>query len=223
MSTLTVTEAKASFGRLADRALRTGKPVIVKRKGRLVQIARYAQIDPLPIFPVGSLKVTRREIELDQLAGPDVGPEFWAIKFSQWDVVKVRINPGDRDEHPAVVVSREEICSDERKPFVNVLYGSTKRPADEKSVTEIQLNGADGLERPTVFSCTHLYTIHRSKISQCLGRVAPERRRQIGRAIVALYRLPLWATSAGGPGRAGPLSLPARVARPRSAGPTAAV
>jgi len=113
------------------------------------------------------------------------------MKFSQWDVVKARINPGDRDEHPAVVVSREEICADERKALVNVLYGSTKRPTDQKAETEILLNGADGLDRPTLFSCAHFYTVHRSKIGQRLGRVTPERRRQIGRAIVALYRLPL--------------------------------
>jgi hypothetical protein len=75
MSALTVSEAKAKFGRLADRALRTGKPVLVLRKGRLVQIAPYAPTEPMPIYPAGSLKVTSREISLDQLAGPDVAPE----------------------------------------------------------------------------------------------------------------------------------------------------
>ncbi len=76
MSTLTVSEAKAQFGRLADRALRTGKPVLVERKGRLVQIAPYAPTKPIPVYPAGSLKVTPREIALDQLAGPDVAPDF---------------------------------------------------------------------------------------------------------------------------------------------------
>lgn len=76
MSTLTVSEAKAKFGRLADRALRTGKPVLVQRKGRLVQIAAYVPIEPIPVYPAGSLKVTPREIALDHLAGPDVAPEF---------------------------------------------------------------------------------------------------------------------------------------------------
>ena len=113
------------------------------------------------------------------------------MNFSQWDVVKVRINPGDRDEHPAVVLSREEVCGNERKALVNVLYGTTKKPADQKAETEVQLNSADGLERPTLYSCAHIYTVHRGKISGRLGRVAPERRRQIERAIVALYRLPL--------------------------------
>lgn len=75
MSTLTVTEAKAKFGRLADRALRTGKPVLVRRKGRLVQIAAHVPFEPIPHFPVGSLKVTQRQLDLDKLAGPDVGPD----------------------------------------------------------------------------------------------------------------------------------------------------
>ena len=76
MSTLTISEARAKFGRLADRALRTGKPVLVKRKGRLVQIAPYAPTEPIPAHPRGSLKVTAREIALDRLAGPDVAPDF---------------------------------------------------------------------------------------------------------------------------------------------------
>ena len=76
MSTLSVTEAKAKFGRLADRALRTGKPVLVQRKGHLVQIAPYAPMEPIPVYPAGSLKVTPREIALDQLAGPGIAPDF---------------------------------------------------------------------------------------------------------------------------------------------------
>lgn len=29
------------------------------------------------------------------------------MNVHQWDIVKVRVNPGDKDEHPAVVLSRE--------------------------------------------------------------------------------------------------------------------
>jgi mRNA-degrading endonuclease toxin of MazEF toxin-antitoxin module len=109
----------------------------------------------------------------------------------QWDIVRVRINPEDRDEHPAVVVSCEEFCLSTERTKLNVLYGSTRRPNERQAPYEITLNGADGLERPTVFNCGHLYTIDRRKITAAAGRVAPERRRQIGRAIVATYRLPL--------------------------------
>jgi mRNA-degrading endonuclease toxin of MazEF toxin-antitoxin module len=109
----------------------------------------------------------------------------------QWDIVRVRIRPTDRDEHPAVIVSNDEICADENYRVLNVLYGGTRRPGQSVRAHEAVLNGADGLERPTVFSCHHLYTVERAKISARLGEVTRERRRQIGRAIVATYRLPL--------------------------------
>ena len=112
-------------------------------------------------------------------------------KLSQWDVVRVRINPEDRDMHPAVLISREEVCRDERKARLNVLYGTTRRPGDAPDPLEVQLNGADGLERPTLFTCAHIYTVSRRNILQGMGRVTPERRRQIGRKIAEAFRLPL--------------------------------
>jgi mRNA-degrading endonuclease toxin of MazEF toxin-antitoxin module len=112
--------------------------------------------------------------------------------LSQWDVVKVRINPNDRDEHPAVILSPDELCANPHKAKLNVLYGTTRRPADggagEFAVT---LNGADGLEHPTNFDCSYVYTIDRARISMRMGRVAHERRRQIGRKIIATFRLPM--------------------------------
>jgi hypothetical protein len=35
--------------------------------------------------------------------------------FSQWDITRVRINPTDKDEHPAIVLSRVEACTDPRR------------------------------------------------------------------------------------------------------------
>lgn len=113
------------------------------------------------------------------------------IEVQQWDVVRVRIRPDERDEHPAIVLTCDEFCQDPRRNTLNVLYGTTKRPATTAELYEVTLNGADGLERPTLFNCGHLYTIDRRKISGQIGRVVPERRRQIGRKIVATYRLPL--------------------------------
>ncbi len=109
----------------------------------------------------------------------------------QWDVVRVRINPADKDEHPAVVLSCDEFCADARRMMLNVLYGTTRRPADSPDHYEATLNGADGLERPTLVNCGHLYTVDRRKITGRIGRVSAERRRQIGRKIVTTYRLPL--------------------------------
>ena len=113
------------------------------------------------------------------------------IRFRQWDLVKVRLRPEDRDEHYCVIISPEEFCVDDRKPLVNVLTGTSRRPAIVPDLHEVTLNGADGLERSTLFNCGHFHQIHRTKITHVVGRVSSERRRQIGRKIVATYRLPL--------------------------------
>jgi mRNA-degrading endonuclease toxin of MazEF toxin-antitoxin module len=111
--------------------------------------------------------------------------------LNQWDVVRVLIRPEDRDQHPAVVLTCDEFCQDARRQAINVLYGTTKRPATSPDAYEVTLNGADGPEHATLFNCGHLYTIDRRKVTARLGRVSPERRRQIGRKIVATFRLPL--------------------------------
>jgi mRNA-degrading endonuclease toxin of MazEF toxin-antitoxin module len=108
---------------------------------------------------------------------------------SQWDIVRVRINPEDRDEHPAIVLSREEACRDERRRSLNVLYGTTRRPADGIPQLAVQLNGADGLERATLFDCAQIYLVQKAKISGSMGRVSSERRRQISRKIAEAFRL----------------------------------
>jgi mRNA-degrading endonuclease toxin of MazEF toxin-antitoxin module len=109
----------------------------------------------------------------------------------QWDIVRVRIKPTDKDEHPAVVITCDEFCVDARRTTLNVLYGTTKRPSDTPDYYEATLNGADGLDHATLINCGHLYTIDRRRITAHIGRVSAERRRQIGRKIVAVYRLPL--------------------------------
>jgi mRNA-degrading endonuclease toxin of MazEF toxin-antitoxin module len=105
--------------------------------------------------------------------------------------VRVRIRPEDRDEHPAVVLTCDEFCTDADKIVLNVLYGTTRRSGAGPRPHEIVLNGTDGPDDATLFSCGHIFTIDRRKIAAVQGRVTPERRRQIGRRIVATYRLPL--------------------------------
>lgn len=42
-----------------------------------------------------------------------------------------------------------------------------------------------------VFNCVYFFAVDRRRITTVLGRVAVERRRQIGRIEVASYRFPL--------------------------------
>lgn len=113
------------------------------------------------------------------------------MNVAQWDIVRVRINPEDRDEHPAVVFSPDEHCADSRRGKINVLYCTTRRPGAALRVHEIVLNGADGLDHPTLVNCAYFYSVPRAKIGGQIGRVGLERRRQINRKIFAVFRMSL--------------------------------
>lgn len=107
----------------------------------------------------------------------------------QWDVVKVRINPEDRDEHPALILSPSEVAGNPRWPKVNILYGTTKRPADRLLPGEFVLDEADGCEHLTKFDCIFFPVISKQKVTAVLGSVSPNRRRPLQQTIAASLRL----------------------------------
>lgn len=107
----------------------------------------------------------------------------------QWDIVKVKVNPKDRDAHPAVVLSCEEDCQDPEFLRVNVLYGSKRQPAASLEAWQILLNGADGLDFQTSVDCGVIYLAPKTSCSPALGTVGHERRRLIGRKINEVLRL----------------------------------
>ena len=108
----------------------------------------------------------------------------------QWDIVRVRINPKDRDAHPAVVLSGEEDCQDPKFLRINVLYGSKRPPAAVLHPWQVLLNGADGLDFLTAVDCGVFYLVSKDACSPAIGRVSLERRRAIGRKIIEVLRLP---------------------------------
>ena len=69
MEVLTVAKAKAGFSRVTRHVIRSRKPVIVSTPAGLVQIAPYELPEEVPPAPPGSLKRTRREIELGNTFG----------------------------------------------------------------------------------------------------------------------------------------------------------
>ena len=109
----------------------------------------------------------------------------------QWDIVSVRVRAEDKEEHPAVILSREEWCQDTRQSVINVLYCTTKRPGSGATALDVTLNGADGLDRATLVACGHVFSVPRLRISSVIGRVSIARRPQIGRTLVFAFRLPL--------------------------------
>jgi PemK-like, MazF-like toxin of type II toxin-antitoxin system len=107
----------------------------------------------------------------------------------QWDIVKVRINAGDRDEHPAIVLSPAEVAGSPRVDRINVIYGSTRRPAQQLRPGEVLLDEADGLDHLTVFDCLLFPVVKKAAISAVMGQVSTERRRHLQRTLVAALRL----------------------------------
>ena len=110
------------------------------------------------------------------------------MKIEQWDIVRFRINPADRDLHPGVVVSAAEWCADERKPRLNVLACSKRVPVEGARNHQVLLNGADGLEFPSVCGCEFFHVIARESVYEIIGRVTPTRRRAISRKINEVLR-----------------------------------
>jgi len=108
----------------------------------------------------------------------------------QWDIVKVRINPKDRDTHPAVIISCEEDCQDKELLRINVLYGSKRAPTSALDPWQVLLNGADGLDFQTALDCGIFYLVPKAACAAAVGSVSLERRRLIGRKINEILRLP---------------------------------
>jgi hypothetical protein len=66
MKTLSISEAKRRFGRVADRALR-GETIIIVRKSRLLQLQEYKPIEPIPIRPLGYFKNLDTKAEIRKM------------------------------------------------------------------------------------------------------------------------------------------------------------
>jgi hypothetical protein len=107
----------------------------------------------------------------------------------QWDIVRVRINANDRDEHPAIVLSPAEVSLSPRVDRVNVIYGSTRRPGHELRPGEVILDEADGLDHLTVFDCLLFPVVKKGAISAVVGHISAERKRHLHRTLVSALRL----------------------------------
>jgi len=111
------------------------------------------------------------------------------MRIEQWDIVRFRINPIDRDLHPGVVISAPEWCANECKLRLNVLACSKRIPADGIKTHQVLLNGSDGLEFSSVCGCEFFHIIARESVQEIIGRVSPARRRAIGRKLNEVLRL----------------------------------
>jgi hypothetical protein len=66
MDYLTVTAAKPKLGRLMDRVLKRGEPVIIRRGKRFLQLSEYIVPEPIPQRPVGYFAVEEPRAEYER-------------------------------------------------------------------------------------------------------------------------------------------------------------
>jgi hypothetical protein len=81
------------------------------------------------------------------------------------------------------------ICQAPRVDRINVIYGSTRRPAQDLRPGEVLLDEADGLDHLTVFDCLLFPVVKKAAISAVIGHVSTERKRHLHRTLVATLRL----------------------------------
>jgi hypothetical protein len=66
MDYLTVSTAKPKLGRLLDRVLKKGEPVIIRRGNRFLQISEYVLPEPIPQRPTGYFTAAETPAEYER-------------------------------------------------------------------------------------------------------------------------------------------------------------
>jgi mRNA-degrading endonuclease toxin of MazEF toxin-antitoxin module len=107
----------------------------------------------------------------------------------QWEIWTYSFPSGD---HPAVILSPPEICSNDDVDEVNVLFASSARPVNRPPKShEVVLDASDGLDWKTVVRCQRIYLVKKGALKGKRGLVSTSRRREISRKLVEVFRLPI--------------------------------
>jgi mRNA-degrading endonuclease toxin of MazEF toxin-antitoxin module len=107
----------------------------------------------------------------------------------QWDIYSYAFREGD---HPAIVLSPDELAENPDVDEVNVLFAATCRPIMRPPKRhEVILDESDGLDWKTVVRCHQFVLVRKANLRSRRGAVSQSRRREIARKIVEVFRLPI--------------------------------
>ncbi|MFA5058329.1 MAG: type II toxin-antitoxin system PemK/MazF family toxin [Opitutaceae bacterium] len=107
----------------------------------------------------------------------------------RWDIVFLPAHEKDKEGHPAVVLSADDIMEDDRQLRFNAIVGTKKQPAENADSHHVILDGADGLAFTTLVDCSLVYVAKKTSIMRSGGNVTVHRRQQIQRAVRACLGL----------------------------------
>ncbi|MGH7946001.1 MAG: hypothetical protein ACREH8_14900 [Opitutaceae bacterium] len=111
------------------------------------------------------------------------------MNHRRWNIVFLRTDDKDRDGHPAVILSSDDVMADERQQRFNVVTGTRKQPAEHARNHHVVLDDADGLEFTTLIDCSLVYVARKTSILRSGGLVTVHRRQQIQRGVRAYFGL----------------------------------
>lgn len=109
--------------------------------------------------------------------------------MKQWDIYSYPFAEG---EHPAVILSPDEQCVNPDVPEVNILFCASHRPLSRPPKRfEVLLDENDGLDWKTAVRCHKIILVNKENLQGPRGQVSTIRRREIGRKLVEVFRIPL--------------------------------
>ena len=109
--------------------------------------------------------------------------------MNQWDILMFPFTRERR--HPAIIISNDEICQNSDLEEVNALLCTSAKVGRATKLTEEVLDEADGLDWKTMVRCDRIYLLPKARFQERKGTVTDERRHQIARKLVEVFRLPL--------------------------------
>jgi mRNA-degrading endonuclease toxin of MazEF toxin-antitoxin module len=93
--------------------------------------------------------------------------------------------PGWPEPHPCVIISSPARVSN--KPDVEVVLCSTQKAGRAAQSHEIILDGADGLDWPTICKCDLIYAVPKDRIKNRRGQVSERRQGLLIKTLLAAH------------------------------------
>jgi mRNA-degrading endonuclease toxin of MazEF toxin-antitoxin module len=112
------------------------------------------------------------------------------MSLQKWDILEVQVSPEHRDRHPVVLISSSSVIAN--YPQLNILMGTTKRPAQDLRRGRVLLDASDGLDHLTAINCQFMHSIATEDLQRAplLGHVSENRRETILRLLTQAFILP---------------------------------
>ena len=92
------------------------------------------------------------------------------------------------EPHPCVVISHPSRAAN--KDPVEVLMCSSKRATRAAQPHEVILDGADGMDWPTICKCDLIHAVPKAELKQFRGSVAVARRKTLVRTVIEAHGWP---------------------------------